>query len=411
MEFSSGPGRRPVGGQPPGLPVRRHRMKRSAALLLVLALVAACETSTSTDAERPRPDAGTPSTSEEPRPPALVTDLPEACERWAGSPTTGQITFTARGRLFALDPADGTVRCIDRRSSYRLEWGGRGDRLLMTSGREPIAYGASFVAGPPGDNREITWSKPVGTSLVYVTHDYAGLLKEEVATRKVSDISFLDQHFDVAYHPAGMHIAVSGQTSRGRVGLFLATNEGTEIQQIVRGETADYIDGLEFSHDGRFLYFRADHGDRLELHAVRILTGEESADTERDLVTLELDTIYSGPKAPYWTVSPFSRKRRLLFTARCRDGREGPATIVQGDVRTQLDPELGGIDPVGWLPDGSVAFLAFGRSPCDDSGKGDLYLWNGGETKLLVNNVDAAAIRARLPDAPDPPARAQGVVA
>ena len=408
MEFSSGPGRSPIGGQPPGLPVRRQGMKRSAALLLVLALVAACEPSTSTDPGRRGPDAGTPPSSEEPRPPALVTELPDACESWAGSPERPQITFTASGRLYALDVAGGAALCLDERSSHRIEWGGRGDRVLLTAGRDPLAYGESFVVEPAAGNREITWSKPTGTSLVFVSYDQERLLKEEVATGKVTDISFLDFHFDVAYHPAGTHIAVAGMDDRGRIGLFLATNEGTDVFQIVRGETADHIDALAFSHDGRRLYFRGQHGDRFDLHSVRILTGAETADTERALLDAHLETLYSGVQAPSFAVSPFERKPHLLYGG-CVAFRSD-ARIVIGRDETLLDPDLGGIEPVGWLPDGTALFIAH-EERCDEFGEGDLYSWKDGAMTLLVEDVDGAAVRARLPDPPDPPARAQGVVA
>ena len=408
MEFSSGPSRRPLGGQPPGPPVRRHGMKRTAALLLLLALVAACETSTSTDPGRSRPDAGAPSTSEEPRPPAVVTELPDACESWTGSPTRPQITFTASGRLYALDVAGGAALCLDERSSYRIEWGGRGDRVLLTAGRDPLAYGESFVVEPAAGNREITWSKPTGTSLVFVSHDGDRLLKEEVATGELTDISFLDLHYDVAYHPAGTHIAVAGMDDRGRIGLFLATNEGTDVLQIVRGETADYIDGLAFSHDGRRLYFRGRHGDRFDLHSVRILTGAETADTERALLDAHLETLYSGVQAAQLAVSPFARKPHFLYGG-CVALRSD-ARIVIGRDETPLDPDLGGVEPVGWLPDGTALFIAR-REGCEELGEGDLYSWKGGDTTLLVEGVAGAAVRARLPAAPDPPARAQGVVA
>ncbi len=210
--------------------------------------------------------------------------------------------------------------------------------------------------------------------------------------------------------PTGTHLAVSGRTAEGAAGLFLATNEGTQVQQIVRGEAARFLDGLSFSHDGRRLYFRADHGDYHELHHVRIFSGAETADTERDIAAASLSTVYSGPAAPALSVSPFSRKPRLLYSARCPRGG-GDAGVIVGGAETSLDPMLGAIEPVGWLPDGSAVFLAFGDRRCDDFGEGDLYSWSRGEPTLLIRDVDAAAVRARLPAAPDPPSRAQGVVA
>ncbi|MDP9068599.1 MAG: hypothetical protein M3N53_09710 [Actinomycetota bacterium] len=349
--------------------------------------------------------AGSPSLPQAPQ--AVVASLPASCEPWRGGPQGPQITFVKEGRLFALDPSGGRATCLGGANSYRLEWGPRGDRVLLTAG-SALAQGVGFRQELPGDQRETTWSRPTGTSVVYVSHDYGSLLKEDVTTGAIAEISFLEAHHDVAYHPAGTHIAVAGQAHGGAAGLYLATNEGTQVQQIVRGEDAEYIDGLAFSHDGRYLYFRAKHENSLDLHSVRIFTGEESADTQRDLSAAGVETIYSGEQAPHFAVSPFSRRPRILLSACFAD--RGDALVRVGEDETVLEPELGAVDPVGWLPDHSVVFIAYERR-CDDVGAGDLYSWSRGESTLLVEDVDAAAIRARLPAAPDPPAKAQGVVA
>lgn len=258
----------------------------------------------------------------------------------------------------------------------------------------------------PGDNRYETWSRPSGTSVIYVTHDFKRLLKEDVSTGEVTEVSFLAQHLDVAYHPAGTHIAVAGETRGGRAGLYLATNEGTEVQEIVRGHKADQMGELGFSHDGGRLYFQATHGKRIDLHSVRIGTGRERADTEHTLVADAVDTIFSGDKAAYYAISPFGRRRRMLYGP-CVPGE---ARVQVAGRETKLDPALGAVDPIGWMPDDSVVFIAF-QGRCDDFGEGDLYSWKDGHTTLLVENVDGAAVRARLPKAPDPPSAAQAVVA
>lgn len=316
-----------------------------------------------------------------------------------------EVTFGSNGRLFSLDPATGDVRCLARRTGIEMEWGARGDRLLTTA-PEKVAYTSGSLRRLPGDIRYETWSRPTGTSVIYVSHDFRRLLKQEVATEEVTDISFLAQHLDVAYHPAGTHIAVAGKTESGRVGVFLATNEGTQVQQIVSGHKARQVGDLGFSHDGGWLYFQATHKERIDLHAVELATGEEAGSVEETLIWHSLKTIFSGDKGAYYAVSPFSRRPRILYGP-CVPGE---ARIRVGSDEVALDPALGGVDPVGWLPDDTVVFIAYpGR--CDDFGEGDLYSWKNGEATLLVENVDGAAIRARLPKAPDPPARAQQVVA
>lgn len=289
-----------------------------------------------------------------------------------------------------------------------MEWGARGDRLLTTS-PEAVAYASSLPRVLPGDNRYETWSRPMGTSVIYVTHDFRRLLKEEIATGEVTDVSFLAQHLDVAYHPAGTHIAVAGETESGRTGIFLASNEGTQVQQIVRGHKARQVGELGFSHDGRHLYFQAVHDDRIDLHAVELLTGEEVGSMRESLVSNSLTTIFSGDMAPFYAVSPFAGRPRILYGP-CLPGE---ARIRRGGVDIAgLDAALGAIDPVGWLSDDTVVFIAYpGR--CDDFGEGDLYSFSlkDGQATLLIENVDGAAVRARLPKPPDPPARAQQVVA
>lgn len=62
-------------------------------------------------------------------------------------------------------------------------------------------------------------------------------------------------------------------------------------------------------------------------------------------------------------------------------------------------------EPVGWLPDGRLVVAMF-PAGCA-SASGDLYLisWDDGEpsVELLVAGVEAAAVRAPLPDPPPPP--------
>lgn len=382
-------------------------MNRWGYLVLATVFLVACEASSPPPPSRSREGAPTasptdPSLSAEERP--QVTALPRHCTRWEGKSSGPEITFSVQGRLFSLDPATGDVHCLDRNAGIEMEWGAGGDRLLTTS-PEAVAKGGGFHRRFPGDNRYETWSRPKGTSVIYVTHDFKQLLKEDVATGEVTDLSFLDQHLDVTYHPAGTHLAVAGELD-GRMGLFLATNEGTEVQEIVRGEKAEQIDELGFSHDGRRLYFRAMHDDRIDLHAIQLATGEEAGSVADTLVWHTLKTIFSGDKAPHYAVSPFGRGTRLLYGP-CVPGE---ARVRMGIDESELDPSLGAVDPVGWLPDGSVVFIAYdGR--CDDFGEGDLYSWRDGHAALLVENVDGAAIRARLPKAPDPPTAAQEVVA
>lgn len=90
-----------------------------------------------------------------------------------------------------------------------------------------------------------------------------------------TDISFLDRHDAVTYHPAGEHISTSGVAADGSYGLYLATNLGTKPQLLARGEAARFITNLRFTEDGRHLYYTARHGPR-DWHLHRLSVGEEA---------------------------------------------------------------------------------------------------------------------------------------
>lgn len=376
--------------------MHRSHHRRVGAVLLVLVLTQGCQTSSRVP----------PARSDLPAP--LVAELPGRCARWRGGPPRPQITFIKGLRMFSFDPVSGRTSCIGETESFSLAWGPRGDRVLLTS-LPASAHGDAFERDLPDHAKEPTWSRPAGKSVIYLSPRFDRLLKKEMGTGIVSDISFLTGYRDVAYHPAGTHIAVAGWGRDAEEGLFLATNEGSEVQRIVRGHTADSLGELEFSQDGRHLYFAADHGDHHDLHRVDIATGEATGDTEQALVSSTAETIYSGPMKPHFAVSPFSRKTTLFYSLCSADS--GDARVRIGGRDIVVEAPVGAPGPVGWLPDGSFAFIAWEQSGCREFDEGDLYLWKDGKSTLVVEDVSGAAVRARLPTAPAPPASAQDVVA
>src|SRR5688500_335146 len=92
---------------------------------------------------------------------------------------------------------------------------------------------------------------------------------------RATDISFLQRHDAVTYHPAGEHIATSGLAADGSYGLHLATNVGGEPMLLARGEAARFITNLYFSENGLWLYYTAKHGPE-DWHLHRLLIGQDA---------------------------------------------------------------------------------------------------------------------------------------
>jgi hypothetical protein len=106
------------------------------------------------------------------------------------------------------------------------------------------------------------------------------------------DISFLADHDEVVYHPAGTHVATTGTDGDGTYGVWLATNLGEEPQLLAIGEDARRIFSLGFRHDGTTLYYAAEHDDRYDVHALRLAL----QDPEGNKRGAELDTLDSATR-------------------------------------------------------------------------------------------------------------------
>ncbi len=386
-------------------------MRRFVALAMCVALVgAAC----SDDSDEPRSE-GSPEVEEtEAGNGALITELPEDCPGGLGeAPVAGAITFTVEDRLYSVSPNGGEVTCLvpESDSAHDVAWGGEADRVLLGGG---LVYRNDFETALESDASEATWSRPTGKALVYIGPD-GTLNKQDLETVEARDISFLARHDDVAYHPAGTHIAVSGTDADGIYGLWLADNEGGDPQMLARGEGAQRIDQLVFSHDGQSLYFNADHGDAFHLHEL-VLRSQESAEGR---VTNEaaLNTLAKGVDGfNFITVSEFASELPVgygEFAPRAPVAySDGCALGIQGESAQPVPPELEDLStrPVGWLPDGTL--LAIGYDGDCLSPTGDLYsIPAAGAAVLVVENVMSASGRAPLPPPPKPPEPVQGVVA
>jgi len=143
-----------------------------------------------------------------------------------------------------------------------------------------------------------TWSRPSGTSLVWV--DDGRLYKAGSDQSVARDISFLARHDEVTYHPAGFEIATTGEAEDGTRGIWLSDNEGGDSRLIVRANEATPHE-FTFSQEGRTAYFLADHGDHWHVHNIFLVLPEDNPTANEFDVTIESES--KGPLS-HLVVSP-----------------------------------------------------------------------------------------------------------
>lgn len=356
-------------------------------------------TSCTSDEEEPR------STGPRPPPPSATRRLVGAYEvtgECGGLAEMGgpQLSFVSGGELFVARSNATVARCVlEVKRPADVEWGPEGDRLHFGDLRR---YDGDEIVSLEDDAESITWSRPTGKSIVYVLE--GRLMKVDAFGVDPLEISFLADHDEVVYHPAGTHIAVTGTSDDGTYGLWLATNLGEDPQLLAIGEDARRIFSISFAHDGETMYYAAEHDDRYDAHSLRLAVQDDEGET-RDA---ELGTLDSAPtEMGDVVVSEFSDARVAYTVGSCEEGKK--TRVWNGSV-TELGGELADLssEPVGWLPSGELLVMARG-SGCE--GRGGLYIWSPEQTIRLVAGVSAAGVRVLLPEPPPPPDAKQQVVA
>lgn len=327
------------------------------------------------------------------------------CSGFQGSPASPEVTYISRGRMLAASPDGSSVRCVLAHSAAHLKWGSNGDRLFL--GRRPLvasdllrnfgvkANGAVEVTPAASEEveagaRSIEWSRPAGRSFVYISADGSHLFKRTSRGLDRRDISFLRRHDQVAYHPAGTHIAVSGLSRDDPpvYGIWLATNLGQDVRPLAEGETVVSISSFAFGHKGD-LIFAARHTDHWDVH--RLSEGR-------------LETIATALR-PYGRVvaSEFA-ERRAAFTEGSCDTGVAIRTEIEGDLRNV--PASRYTEPVGWLPDNSLLLMSADR--CDGPGN-VLRLHEGSDAvDVIARDVTEVAVRSVAPPPPEPPVPNEG---
>lgn len=403
---------------------RGMRMRSGAAVLCVVLLF-----SCTADEEKPAADSAssrdTPASAEpSPRVIASSTRSPSAepssrvipspaatlnpqgdCAGIGDVSSQGQITYFDSGELRAASVSGNDVECLVRVAGlagtwHRPVWNAPADRVLL--GTRALSRDGSLTRRlTDGPRQTPHWSRPSGTSVVYL-HRKGTLMKRSSYGGHSTDISFLDRHDAVTYHPAGEHIATSGFAADGSYGLYLATNLGTEPQLLARGEAARFITNLRFSEDGQSLYYTAWHGRR-DWHLHRLRIGQNA----------RLHTLARAHENFEYVVSPFHRNLVAWFVpGNCAAGNNGRFETQGRRLRITAELRSRNVHPVGWLPNGGLAVRA-ATAGCSSAEPGDVYVLSDQHRPRLIQkeNYGNVSLRVAMPPPPRPPDEEQEVVA
>lgn len=329
----------------------------------------------------------------------------EKCRELGRPRWHGEITFVANGNRLTGASYDGEKeRCLANLAPLgttgpsAISWNAPGSRVI--AGDFALSHD---LATSPIEN-SATWSRPSGTSVVYISRDHR-LLKRASSGGPETDISFLARHDAVTYHPAGTHIATSGKDQNGEYGLFLATNLGRKPHLLARGESARSMRMLRFSQSGSVLYFVADHGHKHHVHELNLRRGRD----------VHIETLDTSPRGfTHLTVDPFNGTAAWTELGDCAAGKPGSLISTAGEGELSLDDDrMNGrtIEALGWLR-GSRLVVAARTTGCSTAQPADIFVltWH---TPTFITSLEAgtAAVRVKHPPPPPPPNKEPKVVA
>ena len=340
------------------------------------------------------------------------------CVGLGEAPAAARLTFVAMDRLWQVEP-DGSIVCLAEvpDSTEMVAWSPRGERVVFSDGRVLDADGESRApGGMSGDVAGWTWP----TGLRFLETDGPALYKHEADGSGLIDISVVDHHEVIVYHPDGLHFAAFGTAPTTffefdeegnetpsvfhQLALFIVRNGDPEPHQLVTPWDAVITDAA-FSSDGTRISFIAVHeGFDQHVHSFD-LSGMIHENGEHKFLTQlreeqELTEVYaeSAEELHHITIDPANPDRALYADGDCGVGSSvhlvdfvepaaAPMSIADG-----LDAV-----PIGFLGENKVAVLEVGDS-CESTGA----LWavdlaNGTTTKV-ANDVASAAVRAPAPD-------------
>jgi hypothetical protein len=354
-------------------------------MVILLAGVLACATPadvlTTTTATIAVPPSSSTTTT---LPTITTTAFPLGPCSW--TPPAEELTFSSAGRLYSVPPEGGSIQCLVEGVTGAVSWGPAADRVIV--GDTAYLPDGETLVVPRG----AIWTHPTGKRIV--TIEEGRLYKQEGDTR--TEISFLAHHDSVAYHPAGTHVLVVGNTGDGSPGLWLATNEGQGAVLIAADEGA-VLSSPAFTGAGESL-FTASHADGLRhLHRVQpggggaleaVVLAESAADLGGVVASAFNQSLVAYVEGSGGECKPDSRARVVEF---------------------ELPDELAGLTsmPLGWLTLERLGILAF---PDGCQAPADLWIFSAGMcpgapygATRLVTGVDSAGVRVVFPPPPPPP--------
>lgn len=380
-------------------------MARSAVLLAVAVLAAACigdagspETSlaptTSSTSRSSTTSTLAPTTSSGPTstlPPVVELPVDGPCAIDV-VPDGGEATVLVDGRLYGLGPDGASPRClVEGIESPDLLWGPLGDRLLagnvaMTAEDRLTIEGAESLG----------WSGPTGTRVIAVSPDR--LWKTSLDDSLETDITFLSENSEFAYHPAGEHLLQIGMSGEGQYGLWLASNEGTDPSLLAFDEEATMTEpGWSWLNEPLFIakHLAGDwHIHRVELTPDGGLEGPVVVETQTPI-----DRLMPSPHDPVMLAFRLGASSDDLCST------DATAAVNGVDLPAPLD-ELTS-SPIGWLSVERLLVMAFPEG-CDSPT--DLWVFSAGfcpgsvyGAEMLFRGVDGAAAREAYPPPPPPP--------
>jgi len=323
----------------------------------------------------------------------VFASLPDGCEGTAVSPTSTPLTFAAGGRVWAVDPtgAETTPHCLFAAKQPGLfSWGPKGDRLLL-SGMEVHGVGGG-LSRPKGrvTVSYYSWSRPTGTTVVWIDPAQQKLSRADMSTADTRDITPVPglRYGDLAYHPSGLSIGFVAK-SPTETGVWMATNQGTFPVQLVHAPDTTAFNHLVFAHDGVGLYYSLDRGTDHTLARYDLSTRQVNERLWSGDVTIADIVEAAGLPGVALTVGASCADHRAVYSP------------LDGGPGTPLGAGLSGPTSVVGRVDSDRFVLAVGG--CGGAAS-DLYLVSraGNQETLLAKGVDAAAWRAPEPT-PAPP--------
>jgi dipeptidyl aminopeptidase/acylaminoacyl peptidase len=340
------------------------------------------------------------------------------CVGLGDAPTAGQLTFVAMERLWQIEP-DGSIACLAEvpDSTEMVAWSPRGERVVFSDGRVLDADGESRAPGGISGN-VAGWTWPTG--LRFLETDGPALRKHEADGSAAIDISVVDHHEVVTYHPDGIHVAVFGNAPItltaldedgnmtpsvfDQLSLFIVRNGDAEPHQLVTPVDATITDAA-FSSDGTRISFVAVHeGSDHHVHSFD-LSAMIFDDGEQKFLTQlreeqELTAIYveSAEELHHLTIDPANPDRLLYADGTCGAGSSVHLVnfVDEATEPISIADGLAAI-PIGFLSGNRAAVLEV-ADDCQPTGA----LWvidlaDGARTKV-AEDVASAAVRAPAPD-------------